>query len=127
MGAVITFGKKRGFTENFTRAYVILKGKARVFMEENGKQVVLGELGQGEIFGEASLFAECDYGAHVEAVEDCELDVIAKDVFREKLKACDPLIKMMFMLLVERQRKTNEALLESETREYMDIVLVDSD
>jgi CRP-like cAMP-binding protein len=110
--------------EPATHAYLILKGRVRVFLEQDGKEISLAELEMGEIFGESSLFTDCEYGAHVEALEDCSLDIISKEDFQTKLDECDPLIKSMFALLVERQRKTNQALLESETREFMDIVLV---
>lgn len=106
------------------RAYLILKGTVRVFLEQDGKEVMLAELGIGEMFGESSLFTDEAYGAHVEALEDCTVDIIEKEDFRAKLDSCDPIIKNMFALLVERLRKTNEALLKSETREFMDIVLI---
>lgn len=105
-------------------AYIILEGRVRVFIDQDGKEVTLAELGEDEIFGESSLFTDGQYGAHVEASEECILRTITKQTFKEKLEACDPVMKTMFKLLIERQRKTNQALLDSETREFMDIVLI---
>lgn len=106
-------------------AYIILEGRVRVFIEQDGKEVKLAELGESEIFGESSLFTEDgQYGAHVEAMEECLLRTITKEDFQAKLEACDPVLQTMFNLLIERQRRTNEALLKSETRAFMDIVLI---
>lgn len=110
--------------EPATHAYRIIKGQARVFLDKEHKNVLLAELGDGDIFGESALFEGTTYGAHVEATTDLELEIISPGVFQQKLKDADPLLKRMFEILIERQRKTNEALLESETREFMDIVLI---
>lgn len=34
------------------------------------------------------------------------------------------MVRSMVLMLIERLRKTNEALLKSETREFMDIALI---
>ncbi len=60
----------------------------------------------------------------VEVIETAELVVVSPEEFQEKLGECDPMIRSMYGILMERLRKTNEALVNSETREFMDIVLV---
>ena len=105
-------------------AYRIISGSVRVFLDKDNKDITLAELGEGAIFGESALFEGTKYGAHVDAVTDVELEVISPGIFQEKLEHADPLLKSMFELLIERQRITNQALLDSETREFMDIMLV---
>ncbi len=106
-------------------AYIILKGKVRVFLEKDGKSVALAELAITDMFGETALFDNGGtYGANVENLEPVELVVISPDEFKEKLEECDPMIRNMYGIMMERLRKTNEALVNSETREFMDIILV---
>jgi extracellular factor (EF) 3-hydroxypalmitic acid methyl ester biosynthesis protein len=105
-------------------AYVIKSGKVQVFLEKGGKTVTLGELGPGAMFGETSLFGGAEYGANVKAAEDTELELITPASFKEKIDASDPMLRSIILMLMERQRKTNEALLKSETREFMEIAFI---
>ncbi len=107
-----------------TCAYMLNTGRVRAFLEKNGKLITLAELKPGAIFGEASLIDGGTYGAHIEAIDRTELTLITPENFSEKLDSADPMLRSIIEMLIARLRKTNEALLESETREYMDIILV---
>ena len=110
--------------DDATQAYVILKGKVHVFLEKGGKTVTLAHLQEGAIFGETALFDRKHYGAHVEAEEETRLGIITPEAFQEKMKSCDPMLRAIILMLIERQRKTNQALLDSETRELIEIALI---
>ncbi len=74
------------------------------------------------MFGESALFEDSGtYGANVETTETTELTPISSTRFKEKIDAADPMIRTMYTILLKRLRKTNQALLESETREFMDL------
>jgi CRP-like cAMP-binding protein len=105
-------------------AYIVKSGKVQVYLEKGGKIVTLGELGPGVLFGETALFGGAEYGANVKALEDTELEIITPASFREKIEASDPMLRSIIETLLERQKKTNEALLKSETREFMDIAFI---
>lgn len=105
-------------------AYLVLKGKLRVLLDRDGKTVKLGDLGIGAVFGETALFGGGSYGAHVDAETDVELAVITPESFAGKIQSSDPMVRAIVQMLMERLKKTNEALLRSETREFMDIALV---
>lgn len=130
MGATIFRNKfKRGERiitkgEAAAAAYAVISGTVRVFLEKDQKHVTLAELGPGAIFGETALFGGTEYGANVEAATDAELSVITPEGYREKIAACDPIIREIISMLLERQKKTNEALLNSETREFVEIAFV---
>ena len=107
------------------KAFIIRSGKVRVFLEKDGKKVTLAELTPDELFGEAALFDDqFIYGANVEASEDAALEVVTPQSFQYELEVCNPTLRTIIRMLIERQRNTNEALLKSETREFMDLVLV---
>lgn len=105
-------------------AYLVVSGEARVFLDKDGREVTLARLGPGDIFGETALFGSGQYGAHVEAVSRVELSVITPQAFAERIASSDPMLRGIVEMLMKRLRKTNEALLKSETREFMDIAFV---
>ncbi len=105
-------------------AYMVLSGAVRVYLENEGKTVTLAQLEIGSIFGESALFGGEEYGAHISATEETELLPITPESFQEKLDGCDPMIKQIISMLIERQRNTNSTLLKRETQELMDLVLI---
>ncbi|MEZ5814131.1 MAG: cyclic nucleotide-binding domain-containing protein [Alphaproteobacteria bacterium] len=115
---IITQGEKSD------KAYMILSGRVRVYLEDGTKVVDLAELGEDEIFGESAIFNGGAYGANVDALEDCELYVITPQALTNMLGSADPIIRALLQMLITRLKATNEALLKSETREFMDIALI---
>lgn len=115
---VITQGDKAN------KAYMVLSGKVRVFLEDGTKIVELAELGEDQIFGESAIFTDEPYGANVDTVEDSELYVITPEALTDMLQEADPIVRAMIQMLIERLKKTNEALLKSETREFIDVALI---
>lgn len=106
------------------KAYMIISGKVRVFLEEDSKQVELATLEEDDIFGETAIFSNQAYGANVETIEDTELFVITPESLGEMLKGSDPIVRALIRMLIDRLKNTNEALLKSETREFMDIAFI---
>jgi len=106
------------------KAYMILSGRVRVYLEDGTKVIDLAELGEDEIFGESAIFSGEAYGANVDAIENCELYVITPEAMTDMLRSTDPVIRALLQMLMARLKATNEALLKSETREFMDIALI---
>ena len=79
-GAVII---KEGDTQ--AQAYLIQSGRVGVFTEREGKKLELAVLGPGEIFGEISLIMDNVTSASVEALENCNLILISRVEFEERL------------------------------------------
>lgn len=105
-------------------AYLIETGKVRVFMEKDGRMIDLAELGPGQIFGEMALIAKKPAGAWVQAMEDTAVQVITPELLQSRIEASDPMIRSLVLMLMDRMERTNRALMESESREYMDIAFV---
>ncbi len=62
--------------------YLISRGGGKVVKQIEGQEVVLGELGEGEFFGEMSLLVSCPRSASVFAMGDTEvLKLKADDLF----------------------------------------------
>lgn len=110
--------------DNADKAFMIMSGKVRVFLEEDTKQVELATLEEDAIFGETAIFSDQVYGANVEATEETELFIITPESLSEMLKGSDPIVRALIRMLIERLKNTNQALLKSETREFMDIAFI---
>ena len=61
------------------KAFIVVKGKCRIFKTINGKRLALGELGPGGVFGEAALFTHRPRTATVEAITDLLATVVTRD------------------------------------------------
>lgn len=63
--------------------YVLQSGRARVWKNINNKQVLVGTLKEGDIFGEMSFFGMAKRTASVTADGDVVVGMITKDTFME--------------------------------------------
>jgi len=63
--------------------YVVAKGQVKVVLiGEDGREVILSVLGEGEFFGEMALIDDEPRSAHVIAMEDSTLYVCAAKIFK---------------------------------------------
>ena len=66
--------------------YIILSGKVKVFLAEEGRQVTLRQLGPGDYFGEMVL-DEGPRSASVMTLEPCTLAMVSRDSFEAFIAA----------------------------------------
>ena len=66
--------------------YVILSGKVKVFLAEEGRQLTLRHLGPGDYFGEMVL-DEGPRSASVMTLEPCEFAVVSREQFQKFIAA----------------------------------------
>lgn len=97
-------------------AYLIQSGKVGVYTEKDGKQVQLAELGMGEICGEMALIGEDARAANVRTLEDCNLIVITRSAFEEKLRNSDPTIRAVMHMLIKRLKISNADIVDFTTQ-----------
>lgn len=110
MGSVIMREGERGNT-----GFLIQSGQVRVFVEKDGKQIELGRLGIGQIFGEMALVFDEPRTATVEALEDCNLIVISRQTLQQKLDKSDPTVRAIVPMLMKRIVSANNAMLNKES------------
>jgi len=67
-------------------AYILQSGKAKVWKNIENKQVLIGTLKEGDIFGEMSFFGMAKRTATVTADGDVKVGMIAKDTFMEAIE-----------------------------------------
>ena len=97
------------------KAYIIQSGEVRVYTEHEGKQVELSILGAGQIVGEMALIFDGPRTASVVATEDCNLIVITRQQFQEKLAATDTTIRAVTYMLGKRIIESNNSLVNKQT------------
>jgi CRP-like cAMP-binding protein len=99
---------KQGDTQ--AQAYLIQSGRVGVFTEGKGKKIELAVLGKGEIIGEMALISDEVRSASVEALEDCNLILISRSEFEERLKNSDRAIQAVVRMLSHRVAESNSAI-----------------
>lgn len=92
-------------------AFLIQSGSVKVFITEEDKNVTLATLETGQIFGEMALIFDGPRTASVQAVQDCNLIVITRQQFKDKLGGTDPTIRAVVNMLANRILDTNNSLL----------------
>ena len=94
-----------------TGMVVIMQGSVRVSAtSEDGREVMLGMLGPGEVLGEISLLDESDRSADVSAIQDCVLLQVERGDFLRLLRGNNDLCLRLMAVLCGRLRRANTAL-----------------
>lgn len=85
-------------------AYVVQSGEVEIFKSVDGKEVVLGRVGQGGIFGEMALIDSKPRMASARASKGSTIIVVTRDMFEQKLNKTDPFIRGLLNILVNNIR-----------------------
>jgi CRP/FNR family cyclic AMP-dependent transcriptional regulator len=87
-----------------TMAYVVQEGEVEIVKVIDGKETVLGKIGQGGIFGEMALIDEKQRMASARASRGTTIICVTKTMFDEKLKKSDPFIRGLLNILADTVR-----------------------
>ena len=93
-------------------AFIIQSGTVSVYsLGDKGEEIELARLGIGEICGEMALINDGERTANVKAVEDCNLVIITRTAFEDKLRSSDITIQAVVKMLIERMKSANTNVL----------------
>lgn len=106
--------------DDAVEAFLIERGQVRVTLEKDGQELELAILGEDQIFGETALFSGSKYGATVTAIEETTVVKITPAILEAKIRLCDPMLRALIRMMMERQRRSNEALLEKAQKDRKD-------
>ncbi len=99
--------------------YLLKSGRVRLFkMSEDGKQLTLGLLGKGNIFGETESLSTGLGSAYVEAMDDSLVCILGKADFEAILVKWPQVALKMVAILTQRVRDAEELL---ETIAFRDV------
>lgn len=83
-------------------AFLIQSGQVEIFKTIDEKRFAVAELGSGDIFGEMTLLYDHARTASAYASTDCNLIIINRQMFQQKVAKSDPTIRALLMALVKR-------------------------
>jgi CRP/FNR family cyclic AMP-dependent transcriptional regulator len=83
--------------------YIIVSGRVRIYVSDEGKEIVLGESGPGEYFGEMVL-DEGPRSASVMTLEPTEFLVVPKEDFMEFVATSPQFALNLILKLIKRVR-----------------------
>ena len=91
--------------------YFVLTGTLKVVVsDEDGREVILSILGQGELFGEMGIFGEQPRSASVVAVTPADLVLIAKNDFRSIMQSNFEVAWRIMCNLADRLRNADRKI-----------------
>lgn len=91
--------------------YLIESGRVRISLkDEDGKDVTLAELAQGDFFGEMALIDGRQRSADARVVEDAQLAVLSRKAFLAFVQSSPDVALEMLAALSNRLRRTDELL-----------------
>jgi CRP/FNR family cyclic AMP-dependent transcriptional regulator len=89
--------------------YVVAQGQVKVVLiGEDGREVILSVMGEGEFFGEMALIDDEPRSAHVIAMEDSSLLVIRREDFQDLLTQTPGIALMLLRELSRRLRRADD-------------------
>ena len=91
--------------------YIVSTGQVKVVLiGEDGREVILSVLGDGDFFGEMSLIDDEPRSAHVIAMKDSNLLVLRRDDFQARLEENPRIALKLLKVLVQRLRRADEKI-----------------
>lgn len=91
--------------------YVVSTGQVKVVLiGEDGREVILSVLTDGDFFGEMSLIDDEPRSAHVIAMKDSHLLVLRREDFQAQLEVQPKIALKLLRVLVQRLRRADEKI-----------------
>ena len=91
--------------------YVVSSGQVKVVLiGEDGREVILSVLGEGDFFGEMALIDDQPRSAHVMAMDDCKVLVLYRDDFHRCLQEAPRMVLGLLRQLSRRLRSADDKI-----------------
>ncbi len=100
--------------ENGSSLFIVKSGRLSVFIDDAGKAVYVGDLWEGEFFGEMSLLTGTPRTATVQAAGTATIIEITKENLAPLIQRHDELASQMASVLSARQNSNLKTLMEFE-------------
>jgi CRP-like cAMP-binding protein len=91
--------------------YLVIRGQVKVVLiGEDGREVILSVLKEGDCFGEMALIDDQPRSAHVIAMEDADVLVLRREDFQRKLTELPGIALALLRTLSRRLREADEKI-----------------
>ena len=102
------------------KLYVIEKGEVRVsYTNKDGKELSLGEQGEGTFFGELSLLDSGPHTANVRTTKETAVLTISRATFYSYLDKHPQFSRTLLAIIVDRLRKSTTSMREQMIGDYV--------
>jgi CRP-like cAMP-binding protein/ActR/RegA family two-component response regulator len=122
--------KQRIFSEGNhpIRLYYVQKGKVKVYkINEDGKELILKIVNEGEFFGYIAMLENSLYRESADALEDCEIAAIPRNEFEDLINASPPVshkfIRMLARDILDKEDQLLHIAYNSLRRKVADTLL----
>jgi len=92
------------------KAYIVISGEIAITKKIGNRNVTVGMLKEGDVFGEMGLFQDKIRSASAIAKGDVSVGVIDKDRFNSLLARCPSDMKIIINSLIDRLRGATDKL-----------------
>lgn len=83
--------------------YFVIRGKVKIYTTSNdGREHIINIFGDGDVFGEATIFDEMDYPATAEVLEDSRIGMIKNRELEEVIRQNPDLALQLIKILSKR-------------------------
>jgi CRP/FNR family transcriptional regulator, cyclic AMP receptor protein len=96
-----------------TSAYIILSGSAQVIKHSGGREVIVADLEEGQVFGEMGLIEDRPRSATVRAITELKTRIITREQFNDLLCKRPSVLIPIMKSLFERLRQASQRLAET--------------
>lgn len=94
-----------------THLYIVTKGKVSASVAgEDGREVILNYMGEGDYFGELALLDGKPRSATVRTVTPCEFVAVSRSSFQELMRSNQDFVFTMMEAVVSRVRELTESV-----------------
>jgi len=101
------------FEDHSTDVYFILSGEVRVLIRTaSGKEIILGDIGSGQMFGELAAIDQIARSANVTMLTRAEICIMPASVFLDIVHASKLMCDKVMRLLAGRVRELNARVTE---------------
>lgn len=100
--------------------YIIQEGQAEVYREENGREIRIAVLNEGDFFGEMSIFEREVRAATVKALGDVRVLTIDKKTFMRRIQKDPSLAFDIVRTMSQRIRQLNHEIAELRAQETVE-------
>ena len=90
--------------EQSSAAYFIEQGRAEVFKQVDGSEVVIATVGPGELIGEMALIGAGPRTASVRVLEPTTVTPVTEESLLSRLQDADPLLQLVLRMALDRLR-----------------------
>ncbi len=97
------------------QAYLIQSGEVVVYLGKEGQEVELARLGPGQFVGEMAFIFDGPRTASVKALMNCNLIIVSRTQFEEKLRGSDATVRAIVQMLSRRIIDSNNALMNKKS------------